>query len=121
LEAEVHQALRNVAEVLQSHGARMRDVVKTTIYLADVDDFDRMNRAYLEHWDPRRLPARTTAGVSLPFNALVEIEAWARLGATSRWRRRLRTAARRVARGRAGSPPEPAAPQQTTAAGTESI
>ncbi len=78
LEAQVRQALRNVASVVGEHRLRMSDVIKTTIYLADIDDFDRMNRVYLEFFDQDRLPARTTAGVRLPFGALVEIEAWAR-------------------------------------------
>jgi len=63
--------------VLASHRLDKRDVAKTMVYLADINDFDRMNRTYLEFFDLDRLPARTTVGVTLPFGALVEIDAWA--------------------------------------------
>jgi 2-iminobutanoate/2-iminopropanoate deaminase len=77
LAPQVRQALQNVSDILATFGASMSDVVKTTVYLADLEHFDEMNRVYLEHFALDSLPARTTAGASLPFGALVEIEAWA--------------------------------------------
>jgi 2-iminobutanoate/2-iminopropanoate deaminase len=69
------QALRNLAAVLRGAGLTLADVVKTTVYLADMADFTAMNETYGRHFasDP---PARTTiAAAGLPKDARVEIEA----------------------------------------------
>ena len=71
---ETEQALRNLAAVLGGAGLTLRDVVKTTIYLADIDDFGIVNEIYGRHMS-EPLPARTTVGVAaLPLGARIEIE-----------------------------------------------
>lgn len=68
------QAVRNVENELATHGLTLRDIVKVTIFLDDMADYDIMNSAYLQAM-PTPLPARTCIGVdALPFGGLVEIE-----------------------------------------------
>lgn len=68
-------ALRHVAAILAGAGASLADVVKTTVYLADLDDFAAMNEVY-GHAFSGHAPARATVGVAaLPLGARVEIEA----------------------------------------------
>lgn len=75
--AELDQAVANLSRVLASAGAGLADVVKTTVYLLDMAEFETMNAAYLQLFaEPR--PARTCiAVVGIPRGAHVEIEAWA--------------------------------------------
>ena len=75
VEAQAERALRNVAAILDAAGLSMTDVVKTTVLLADIDDFAAVNAVYARlAGDPP--PARTTFAVAaLPRAALVEIEA----------------------------------------------
>jgi 2-iminobutanoate/2-iminopropanoate deaminase len=77
--AETDRALQNLAAVLRAGGASLADVVKTTVFLADMGEFGAMNDVYARHFpDPR--PARSTVAVlRLPRDARVEIEAWALL------------------------------------------
>ena len=78
VEAQAERALRNLAAVLDAAGAAMADVVKTTIFLADIGDFGAVNGVYAKHM-PDPPPARSTFAVgALPKGALVEIEAIAR-------------------------------------------
>jgi len=75
IEAETRQALINLAIVLQSGGSSLDLVVKTTVFMQDLSEFDKMNAIYGEFFkqDP---PARSTVQVAaLPKSALVEIEA----------------------------------------------
>jgi 2-iminobutanoate/2-iminopropanoate deaminase len=75
IEAQTEQALLNLAAVLAAAGASMEDVVKTTIFYADVDDFARLNEVYARHM-PEPPPARSApAHVRLPRGLLVSIEA----------------------------------------------
>jgi len=75
IEAQTEQALRNLAAVLEAAGASMADLVKTTIFYADVDDFARLNEVYARHM-PDPPPARSApANVRLPHGLLVSIEA----------------------------------------------
>lgn len=75
IEAQADRALRNLAAVLDAAGAAMADVVKTTIFLADIGDFGAVNGVYARHM-PEPPPARSTFAVgALPKGALVEIEA----------------------------------------------
>ena len=77
LEAQVTQAIRNIAALLESHGSGLGDVVKTTVFLTDMADFAAMNDAYVAAFGDNR-PARSAFAVAgLPLGALVEIEAWA--------------------------------------------
>jgi len=78
LEAQAERALRNLSAVLDAAGATLADVVKTTIFLADMGDFAAVNAIYATFM-PDPPPARSTVAVSgLPKGALVEIEAIAR-------------------------------------------
>lgn len=75
IEAQTEHALRNLAVVLEAAGASMADVVKTTIFYADVDDFARLNEVYARHM-PDPPPARSApANVRLPHGLLVSIDA----------------------------------------------
>jgi len=75
IEAQTDRALRNLAAVLDAAGLTLADVVKTTIFLADIGDFTTVNAVYARHMaDPP--PARSTFAVgALPRGALIEIEA----------------------------------------------
>jgi 2-iminobutanoate/2-iminopropanoate deaminase len=75
--AQVRQAVANIADLLAPHGANLSDVVKTTVFMADISEFAAMNRAYVEAFGEHR-PARAAIGVAgLPMGAAVEVEAWA--------------------------------------------
>jgi len=75
--AELRQALENLGNLLETSGLRRTDVIKTTVYLVDIADWERLNEPYVEFFrEP--LPARTALAVAaLPLRARVEIEAWA--------------------------------------------
>lgn len=74
IEAQTRQALANMQAVLAEAGARVEDVVKTTIFLADLGDFAVVNRLYGEVF-VHLPPARSTVQVAaLPKGGLVEIE-----------------------------------------------
>ena len=80
VEAQAERALRNLAAVLDAAGLTMADVVKTTIFLADIGDFAAVNAVYARHM-PDPPPARSTVAVAaLPKGGRVEIEAVARRG-----------------------------------------
>ncbi len=69
------QVLENLQAVLEAAGLSLKDVVKTTVFLADMADFAEMNRVYSEFF-PKNPPARSTVQVAgLPRQAMVEIEA----------------------------------------------
>ena len=75
---QAEQVMANLEVALRAAGAGLRDVVKTTVFVVDLADFDIVNRIYGEHFEAP-YPARSTVQVSaLPRNALVEIEAIAR-------------------------------------------
>ena len=75
IEAETEQALLNLNAVLDEAGSSLRDVVKTTIFYADVDDFPLLNAVYARHM-PDPPPARSApANVRLPRGLLVSIDA----------------------------------------------
>lgn len=72
---QTDRALRNVTAVLDAAGASLERVVKTTVFLADMDDFAAMNEVYARHFSAP-FPARSTVAVkTLPKGALVEVEA----------------------------------------------
>ena len=78
VEAQAERALRNLRAVLDAAGASLNDVVKTTIFLADMEDFAAVNTVYARHM-PDPPPARSTFAVgALPKGARIEIEAIAR-------------------------------------------
>ncbi len=72
---QTDRVLRSLAAVLAAAGTDLSHVVKTTVYLADMADFPRMNEVYAEHFGGHK-PARSTVqAASLPKNARVEIDA----------------------------------------------
>lgn len=72
---QTEQVLKNLSEVLRAAGVGLSDVVKTTVYLADMNDFAAMNEIYARHFQ-RDPPARSTVQAArLPRGALIEIEA----------------------------------------------
>jgi len=72
---QTRRCLDNVAGILDAEGLGMRDVVKVTVYLDDIDDFDEMNGAYGTYF-PEEPPARSAVEVGeLPRGAAVEIAA----------------------------------------------
>ena len=69
------RALDNLTAVLKAAGGTMRDVVKTTVFLADMADFAAMNDIYKGYFSESQPPARSTVQVAgLPRGGLVEIE-----------------------------------------------
>ncbi len=77
--AQTRQALTNLHEVLAAAGATLGQVVKTTVFLLDMNDFAAMNAVYAEFFGANP-PARSTVQVArLPRDGRVEIEAIARL------------------------------------------
>ncbi|HEY8018252.1 MAG TPA: Rid family hydrolase [Actinomycetota bacterium] len=77
VDVQTRQALVNVAACLDAAGSSMDDVVKVTVFLADLGDFDAFNEEYRRHF-AAPYPARTTVGAALPAGLLVEIDAVAR-------------------------------------------
>ncbi|GAA3580186.1 RidA family protein [Microlunatus spumicola] len=75
IEAQTEQALVNLAAVLEAAGASMDDLVRTTIFYADVEDFAALNAVYARHM-PDPPPARSApANVRLPRGLLISIDA----------------------------------------------
>jgi 2-iminobutanoate/2-iminopropanoate deaminase len=75
IEAQTEQVFRNLATVLEAAGSNVDNIVKATVFLADMNDYNTMNELYRKHFkgDP---PARTTVQVArLPRDARIEIEA----------------------------------------------
>jgi 2-iminobutanoate/2-iminopropanoate deaminase len=78
--AQAEQAMKNLTSVLSNAGCSWAEVVKTTIFLADMADFAKVNEVYARHIGGSR-PARSTVAVAgLPRGARVEIECVAKLG-----------------------------------------
>ena len=72
---QTKRVLDNVTAILKAEGLTIANVVKTTVFLADFNDFQKMNEVYATYFTANP-PARSTVGVStLPKNARVEIEA----------------------------------------------
>jgi 2-iminobutanoate/2-iminopropanoate deaminase len=75
IEAQTHQVMKNLAAILQAAGSGLDKVVKTTVFLSNLDHFSGFNRIYGEYFGEAR-PARATVQVTrLPKEALLEIEA----------------------------------------------
>lgn len=72
--AETDQVMENIAAQLKLAGCTLSDVVKTTVWLRDRDDFPAFNEAYGKHF-PKDPPARSTAESRLMIDIAVEIEA----------------------------------------------
>lgn len=78
--AQLRQAMDNLAAVLETQGASLSDITKTTVFLVDMDDYSSMNEIYCDAFGDHR-PARSAVAVAqLPLGAVVEIEASAYIG-----------------------------------------
>ena len=74
IQAQTRQSLLNVKAILEEAGLAMSDVIKTTVFMADMNDFADMNAVYAEFF-AEPYPARSAVAVkTLPKGALVEIE-----------------------------------------------
>ncbi|MFC1991457.1 RidA family protein [Chloroflexota bacterium] len=74
IETQTKQAINNMQAILSATGLSLSNVVKTTVFLKDIQDFSRMNTVYKEYFN-QDAPARSCFEVAnLPMNALVEIE-----------------------------------------------
>lgn len=73
--AETRQALKNLSAVIEAGGSSLNNVIKTTVFLRDMDDFAPMNSVYAEFFT-ENFPARSAVQVArLPLDAQIEIEA----------------------------------------------
>lgn len=79
IEAETRQTLENLQSRLELAGAGMDDLLKCTVYLANIDDYGSMNEVYQEYFDDQAPPARTAVAVSgLAADAAIEVDCVAR-------------------------------------------
>jgi 2-iminobutanoate/2-iminopropanoate deaminase len=79
--AQTQQVMANLAAILTAAGAKFQDVVKTSVFLKDMNDFAAMNEVYARYFDEANAPARACVEVSrLPKDVLVEIECIAVVG-----------------------------------------
>ena len=75
IEKETYQVLKNLSAVLNAGGAKLDDVIKTTIYLTDLKNFQTVNKIYSDFFNNAIPPARACVEVSsLPKGVLVEID-----------------------------------------------
>lgn len=83
IEEQTHRVLKNIQAILESAGSSMAAVVKATVYLADMNDFARMNAVYSQYFS-EPFPARAAFQVArLPRDVKIEIEVVAETGAES--------------------------------------
>lgn len=76
VEQQTERVMKNLAAILKAAGSSLERVVKTTVYLADLGDFEEMNRAYARFFEGSDPPARATVQVArLPKGAALEIDA----------------------------------------------
>lgn len=74
IKAQTEQSLANVKAIMEAAGLSMRNIVKTTVFLADMGDFVAMNEVYAQAFEAP-FPARSAVAVrTLPKNVLVEVE-----------------------------------------------
>lgn len=74
IDSQTRRLLLNLAAVIKAAGFRLEDIVKTTVFLTDMNDFAVCNKIYADFLAPHK-PARSTVQVAaLPLGALVEIE-----------------------------------------------
>ena len=78
IKAETERALLNIRAIVEAAGSSLENVVKTTVFLRDLNDFTHMNEVYQQFFGSS-LPARSTVQARLPKEAKVEIEAIALL------------------------------------------
>jgi 2-iminobutanoate/2-iminopropanoate deaminase len=73
--AQTEQVLRNLSAVLEAAGSSLNNVVKTTVFLADMNDFAVMNEVYAKYFSENKPARATVQAARLPRDARVEIEA----------------------------------------------
>lgn len=75
IEGQTRQSLTNISAILESAGCTMDNVVKTTVFLKDINDFGKMNEVYKEFFTEGNYPARSAIQVAaIPQDARLEIE-----------------------------------------------
>ena len=75
IEAQTHQVMKNLLEVLNAAGSSLEKVIFARVYLMNFGDFDKMNSVYASYFVEDKLPARTCIGVTgLAVGASVEID-----------------------------------------------
>ena len=75
IKTQTHKVLKNLTAVLQAGGATLKSVVKTTVFLSDMNNFAAMNEVYAEYFT-ESVPARSAVEAArLPKDVLVEVEA----------------------------------------------
>ncbi|PIC56372.1 deaminase [Sporosarcina sp. P12(2017)] len=75
IEEQTNQVLRNLSKVLEEAGSSLQKVIKTTVFIQDINEFGALNAIYEEHFGEHK-PARSTVEVArLPKDVRVEIEA----------------------------------------------
>ena len=79
IDEQTNRALSNLSEVLQAAGSSLQHVVKTTVFLADMNDFAAMNKVYEQHFGEHRPARAAVQAAALPKFCDVEIECIARL------------------------------------------
>ena len=79
IDEQTDRALSNLSEVLQAAGSSLQHVVKTTVFLADMNDFAAMNKVYEQHFGEHRPARAAVQAAALPKFCNVEIECIARL------------------------------------------
>jgi 2-iminobutanoate/2-iminopropanoate deaminase len=78
--AQTQAVLQRIAQTLNETGAHMRDVVRVTVWLADLEDFAAFNDEYRKHFGAADLPARSTVQAVLYKGARIEVEVQAWVG-----------------------------------------
>ena len=74
IEAQAHQALKNAQAIIATSGAKWENVIKTTVFITNIDDFGKVNEIYATYFK-QPYPARSCVEVSkLPKGALIEVE-----------------------------------------------
>jgi len=80
IQAQTDRVLKNLRAVLEAAGSSLASVVKTTVFLADMDDFQAMNEVYARHFGDHRPARAAVEAAALPKRVTVEIECVARTG-----------------------------------------
>jgi reactive intermediate/imine deaminase len=76
IEAQTHGCIRNLITVLEAAGCTLKDLVDVSVFLADINDFQKYNRVYSEYFSFEGPPARTTVqAAALPGKNFIEIKA----------------------------------------------
>ena len=78
IEAQTVQVLENIKNILESVDLSLNDVVKTSVFLSDLSDFQSFNRVYSKYFE-KNPPARTTVQAGLMAGVLLEIDAIAKI------------------------------------------